>query len=57
MTSDVRGNKLIDRPCREGGRIITTVAPEAPEPCSFLGQAQGAENRLEIARFPLWSAK
>jgi homoserine dehydrogenase len=48
ITGDVRGYKLIARAHREGGRIVATVAPEVPEARSFLGQAQGAENRLEI---------
>lgn len=48
ITGNGQGYKLIARAHREGGRIVATVAPEVPEPHSFLGQAEGAENRLEI---------
>ena len=48
MAGDVRGYKLIARARREGGHISAAVAPEIPDPYGFLGQARGAENRLEI---------
>jgi homoserine dehydrogenase len=42
------GYKLIARATRGIHGIIARVATELPNPESFLGQARGAENRLEI---------
>lgn len=48
----IRGNpagyKLIARATRRIQGTTARVAPELPHPDSFLGQARGAENRLEI---------
>jgi homoserine dehydrogenase len=49
ITGDPRGYKLIARVRRTPHGISASVAPESPPPCSFLGQARGASNRLEIA--------
>jgi homoserine dehydrogenase len=42
------GYKLIARARRTNSGVVASVAPESPPPESFLGQARGAENRLEI---------
>jgi homoserine dehydrogenase len=42
------GYKLIARATRRTQGITARVAPEIPHSDSFLGQARGAENRLEI---------
>jgi homoserine dehydrogenase len=42
------GYKLIARATRTAEGIVATVGPESPAPGSFLGQAKGPENRLEI---------
>lgn len=42
------GHKLIASAKRTAAGISASVAPESPSPSSFLGQAQGPENRLEI---------
>lgn len=49
ITGDPRGYKLIARVRRTPHGISASVAPESPPPHSFLGQARGASNRLEIA--------
>jgi homoserine dehydrogenase len=48
ITGDPQGYRLIARAKRTVGGITASVAPESPPPCSFLGQARGSENRLEI---------
>jgi homoserine dehydrogenase len=48
ITGDPRGLRLIARAKRTPHGITASVAPESPPPYSFLGQARGAENRLEI---------
>jgi homoserine dehydrogenase len=45
---DPSGIKLIARATQTPEGIRTSVAPERPTANSFLGQARGAENRLEI---------
>jgi homoserine dehydrogenase len=45
---DPTGCKLIARATRTAEGIVATVGPESPAPGSFLGQAKGPENRLEI---------
>jgi homoserine dehydrogenase len=46
--SDPNGYKLVARATKNAEGISASVAPEAPPPGSFLGQARGPENRLEI---------
>ncbi|HWG70389.1 MAG TPA: hypothetical protein VN692_13330 [Steroidobacteraceae bacterium] len=48
ITGDPSGYKLIARARRTPHGICASVAPETPLPHSFLGQARGASNRLEI---------
>jgi homoserine dehydrogenase len=48
ITQDPRGFKLIARAQRSRPGFLASVAPERPLPDSFLGCAQGPENRLEI---------
>jgi homoserine dehydrogenase len=48
ITGDPQGYRLIARAKRTPNGIASSVAPEVPPPYSFLGQARGAENRLEI---------
>ncbi len=48
ITGDPRGYRLIARAKRTSNGIAASVAPESPPPYSFLGQARGPENRLEI---------
>jgi homoserine dehydrogenase len=48
ITGDPHGYKLIARAKRMPHGITASVAPESPQPYSFLGQARGPENRLEI---------
>jgi homoserine dehydrogenase len=43
-----KGYKLIARARRDGQQVTASVAPELLELESFLGQARGAENRIEI---------
>lgn len=47
-SDDPTGYKLIARAKRTALGIVASVSPEEPPPSSFLGQARGAENRLEI---------
>jgi homoserine dehydrogenase len=42
------GYKLIARARKTAGGIVASVAPEVPPPASFLREAKGAENRIEI---------
>jgi homoserine dehydrogenase len=49
ITGDPSGYKLIARVKRTPHGISASVAPESPPPRSFLGQARGPSNRLEIA--------
>jgi len=49
ITGDPNGYKLIARAKRTSRGISASVAPESPPPRSFLGQARGPANRLEIA--------
>ncbi len=48
IEGDVRGCKLIARARRTADGIHASVAPEVPPRTSFLGEARGAENRIEI---------
>jgi homoserine dehydrogenase len=48
ITGDPQGSRLIARAKRTPHGITASVAPESPPPYSFLGQARGPENRLEI---------
>jgi homoserine dehydrogenase len=48
IAGDPKGVKLIARATRTPQGVTACVAPESPTPGSFLGQARGAENRLEI---------
>lgn len=48
IVGDPTGVKLIARATRTAQGVTACVAPELPPPGSFLGQAHGAENRLEI---------
>jgi homoserine dehydrogenase len=48
ITDHAKGYKLIARARREGTRITASVGPELMGEETFLGQARGAENRLEI---------
>jgi homoserine dehydrogenase len=48
IAGDPKGYKLIARARRSKEGIIATVAPEVPPPGSFLREAKGAENRIEI---------
>ena len=48
ITGDLKGYKLIARGRRSKEGIIASVAPEVPPPGSFLREAKGAENRIEI---------
>jgi homoserine dehydrogenase len=48
ITTDPTGYKLIVRAKRTPDGISASVAPEALPRCSFLGQARGPANRLEI---------
>jgi homoserine dehydrogenase len=48
IEGDPNGYKVIARATRTRAGISATVAPEKPDPGSFLAQARGPENRLEI---------
>jgi homoserine dehydrogenase len=48
ITGDPNGYKLIARAKRTLHGISASVAPESPSPRSFLGQARGPANRVEI---------
>jgi homoserine dehydrogenase len=48
ISGDPRGYQLIARVKRTPHGISASVAPESPPPHSFLGQARGPVNRLEI---------
>lgn len=48
ITGDPQGFKLIARAKRTAHGISASVGPESPPPDSFLGQARGPANRLEI---------
>jgi homoserine dehydrogenase len=48
ISSRPTGYKLIARARKSAHGVMASVAPETPTPGSFLGQARGAENRLEI---------
>jgi homoserine dehydrogenase len=48
ITGDPQGYRLIARARRTPNGIVASVAPESPPPYSFLSQARGPENRLEI---------
>jgi homoserine dehydrogenase len=48
ISGDPRGYQLIARVKRTQHGISASVAPESPPPHSFLGQARGPVNRLEI---------
>jgi homoserine dehydrogenase len=48
ISGDPHGYKLIASVKRTPHGISASVAPESPTPHSFLGQARGPENRLEI---------
>jgi homoserine dehydrogenase len=48
ISGDLKGYKLIARGRRTKEGIIASVAPEVPLPGSFLREAKGAENRIEI---------
>lgn len=48
ITGDPAGYKLIARAARTAQGVTASVAPDVPPPDSFLGQARGPENRLEI---------
>ena len=48
IVGDPNGYKLIARAKRTSHGITASVAPESPPPHSFLGQARGPANRLEI---------
>jgi homoserine dehydrogenase len=48
ITTDPTGYQLIARARRGAEGVTASVAPEASPPWSFLGQARGPENRLEI---------
>lgn len=48
ITGDPKGYKLIARATRTAHGVTARVAPESPPPGSFLNQARGPENRLEI---------
>jgi homoserine dehydrogenase len=48
IVGDPKGTKLIARARRSSEGVTASVAPEVPLPDGFLGQARGAENRIEI---------
>jgi homoserine dehydrogenase len=48
ITTDPTGYKLIAHARKVAQGVAASVAPEALPPWSFLGQARGPENRLEI---------
>ena len=48
IASDLKGYKLIARARRSKEGIVASVAPEVLTPGSFLHEAKGAENRIEI---------
>ena len=48
LAGDLKGYKLIARARRSKEGIAASVAPEVPPPGSFLREAKGAENRIEI---------
>jgi homoserine dehydrogenase len=48
IAGDGRGYKLIARARKTADGIVVSVAPEVPPPASFLREAKGAENRIEI---------
>jgi homoserine dehydrogenase len=48
IKGDPRGYKLIARARKTASGIVARVAPEMPPPLSFLREAKGAENRIEI---------
>jgi homoserine dehydrogenase len=48
ISGDPAGYKLIARAARTAQGVTASVAPDVPPPGSFLGQARGPENRLEI---------
>jgi homoserine dehydrogenase len=43
-----KGYKLVARASRDGRNVTASVAPELQRPHTFLDQARGAENRIEI---------
>src|SRR6202044_3633141 len=48
ISSHLSGYKLIARARKSAEGVLASVAPETPPPKSFLGEARGSENRLEI---------
>jgi homoserine dehydrogenase len=48
IAGDLKGYNLIARARRKKGGFAISVAPEKPPPGSFLREANGAENRIEI---------
>jgi homoserine dehydrogenase len=48
IAGDPKGVKLIARATRTTHGVTARVAPESPPPGSFLDEARGSENRLEI---------
>ncbi len=48
IAGNPHGIKLIARATRKAHGVTARVAPELPPPGSFLGEARGPENRLEI---------
>jgi homoserine dehydrogenase len=48
IAGDPKGVKLIARATRTADGVTARVAPESPPPGSFLDEARGSENRLEI---------
>jgi homoserine dehydrogenase len=48
IEGEPNGYKLIARAARNASGVVASVAPEVPPPRSFLGQARGPENRVEI---------
>jgi homoserine dehydrogenase len=48
ITGDAGGYKLVARARKTRNGVVATVAPEVPPPASFLREAKGAENRVEI---------
>ena len=48
IPSSYKDYKLMARASRVRGGVAASVAPELPSESSFLGQARGPENRIEI---------
>jgi homoserine dehydrogenase len=48
LSGDPTGYKLIARATRTADGVVASIAPELPATDSFLAQALGAENRVEI---------